>query len=141
MRRVTNNKLEALDKKGNLHFYIVEVQNENMLTLFVSGNIINETFYEFDDEMRALLSACQCTLCKNPTCNRVTFNTIILELSEVNYICSEALRALLIKYQRIIDDIEGASMIILNPSEEVYEKLEGLGYLDSLDIRFEDYGR
>lgn len=135
-RSVKNNILQITDENGSPLFSIEETISGDTLKMALSGKIQNNTAYEFEDEVMAALSVCKNSVCSNPICNRIKCTQYIFNLSNVTYISSMALHSFL-EFQNVIDGFEKSSMIILNPSEAVMERLTETGYIDLLDIREE----
>ena len=116
-RRMNGDTLEILDGDV-LVISLSEKLIDNAMHIVVSGEIKNEVAHEFEDELMAAFSVC---------------NIIKLDLSKVTYIASIAMRALL-SVQQIIDENDGASLVITNMSPEVKETFDTSGFLDIFNI-------
>lgn len=117
-RRINNNELELIGDNDETILIITETIENGTMNMTLRGELRNEASHEFEDETMAALSVC---------------DTIRIDLSNVTYIAGMAMRCLL-SVQQIVDDIEGARMIIVNPSKPVTEMFAQLGFNDILEI-------
>lgn len=117
-RRINNNELELIGDNDETILIITETIENGTMNMTLRGELRNEASHEFEDETMAALSVC---------------NTIRIDFSNVTYIAGMAMRCLL-SVQQIVDDIDGARMIIVNPSNAVTEMFNQLGFNDILEI-------
>ena len=97
---------------------IREQMKDDIFHMEAEGEIRNEVAHEFEDELMAAVSVCR---------------KIRLDLSKITYLASGALRSLL-SVQQIIDEQEGAEMILVHVSEPVMEALKESGFDEILFI-------
>lgn len=116
-RRMNGDTLEILNGDAVV-LSVCEKLEENEMHIAVAGEIKNEVAHEFEDELMAAFSVC---------------NTVRLDLSQVTYIASLAMRALL-SVQQIIDENDASSLVITKLSAEVREMFETSGFLDILNV-------
>ncbi len=116
-RRMNGDTLEILNG-DTVILSVCEKLADDEMHIEVSGEIKNEVAHEFEDELMAAFSVC---------------NVVKLDLSQVTYIASLALRALL-SVQQIIDENDASSLVITNLSAEVREAFETSGFLDILNV-------
>ena len=116
-RRMNGKTLEIL-VDGQVAIALTEELVDGQMHIGVSGEIKNEVALEFEDELMAAFTVCQ---------------VVQLDLSKVTYIASIAMRALL-AVQQIVDENEGADLVISKISKEVREMFETSGFLDILHI-------
>ena len=133
---VCDNFLDIKDEKNNVVFTMKEALSADSLIVGIAGSVQTDAVYEFEDEIMAALSVCKNAVCCNPTCNRISFNNLIFDLSRVTYISSAALKAFL-KIQGVVDSCD-MHMSVINPSEQVMQRLEETGYVDILEIKVEE---
>ena len=117
-RRMNNNVLEICDEDNKVILSIAESLESDVLHIVLAGQIKNEVAHEFEDEVMAALSVC---------------HKITLDLNNVTYIASMALKSLL-SAQQMIDEIDGASMSLIKVSPEVMETLKESGFSEILTI-------
>ncbi len=117
VRRVNGDTLEVLNG-DKVVIALSEKLVDGAMHIAVSGELKNEVAHEFEDELMAAFSVC---------------NEVRLDLSEVTYIASIAMRALL-SVQQIVDENEDASLVITDLSDEVFETFEASGFTDILNI-------
>lgn len=116
-RRMKGNKLEILCGEEVI-LSLSEKMIENEMHIVVSGEIRNEVAHEFEDELMAAFSVCK---------------VVKVNMSEVTYIASIAMKALL-SVQQMIDEDDEAMMIITHISPEVNQIFEISGFNDILNI-------
>lgn len=116
-RRINNNELEIIGDNDEVILVISETIENNTMNMALRGELRNETAHEFEDEIMAALSVC---------------GTIKIDLSNVTYIAGMAMRCLL-SVQQIVDEIDGARMIIIDPSKPVAEMFAQLGFNEILE--------
>lgn len=97
---------------------IREQMKDDIFYMEAEGEIRNEVAHELEDELMAAVSVCR---------------KIRLDLSKITYLASGALRSLL-SVQQIIDEQEGAEMILVHVSEPVMEALKESGFDEILFI-------
>lgn len=119
IRRMNNNILEICDENNEVILSFTEQFIEGEINISISGKITNEVAHDFEDEVMAAF-----TVCKN----------IVLDFSNVTYIASFALKALL-SIQQMIDEDEKSRMILTNVSEEVMGILKESGFSEILNIQ------
>lgn len=117
VRRMNGNTLEILNDE-TLLISLSEKLVDNEMHISVSGELRNEVAHEFEDELMAAFSVC---------------NVVKLDLSEVTYIASIAMRALL-SVQQIVDENDNGAFVITGISSQVKEVFESSGFLDILDV-------
>ncbi len=117
-RRMNNGVLEICDEDDQVILSIAESLRDGTMCMELSGQIRNEVAYEFEDEVMAALTVCP---------------SILIKLENVSYIASMALRSLL-SVQQVIDDMEGASMTLVDVSPEVMEILKESGFSEILTV-------
>lgn len=100
---------------------IAEELADGTMTIRLAGKIQNEVAHEFEDEVMAVLSVCR---------------QIVLDMGRVTYIASMALSTLL-SIQQMIDEIEGASMVLKHITPQVMEILKESGFSEILMIETE----
>ncbi len=121
-RRMNNNVLEICDESNNVILSIAEeVKEDNTMFISLCGEIVNEVAHEFEDEVMAALSVCK---------------KLKIDFSKVTYIASMALKSLL-SVQQMIDEIDGASMILICVSKEVMQIMKESGFSEILEIESE----
>ena len=113
-----NGKTLEILVDGQVAIALTEELVDGQMHIGVSGEIKNEVALEFEDELMAAFTVCQ---------------VVQLDLSKVTYIASIAMRALL-AVQQIVDENEGADLVISKISKEVREMFETSGFLDILHI-------
>lgn len=118
IRKINNGVLELCDESSNTIMTIEEKIEDNVMSIFISGEIKNEVAHEFEDEIMAAFS--------------VT-NNIKINLSKATYIASLALRALL-SLQQMIDELPESKMIICGLSDQVKQSFIDTGFYDILYI-------
>ncbi len=118
-RRMNGNVLEIVNDDGVI-IALSETMVDKEMHITVSGKLKNEVAHEFEDELMAAFSVC---------------DVVKLDLSNVTYIASIAMRALL-SVQQIIDENDKLSLVINNLSKEVKELFEESGFIDLLEIEF-----
>ena len=116
-REMVDGVLEIL-LDGTRVLCIREQMKDDIFYMEAEGEIRNEVAHEFEDELMAAVSVCR---------------KIRLDLSKITYLASGALRSLL-SVQQIIDDQEGAEMILVHVSEPVMEALKESGFDEILFI-------
>ena len=116
-REMVDGVLEIL-LDGTRVLCIREQMKDDIFYMEAEGEIRNEVAHEFEDELMAAVSVCR---------------KIRLDLSKITYLASGALRSLL-SVQQIIDEQEGAEMILVHVSEPVMEALKESGFYDILFI-------
>lgn len=116
-RTVKGNTLEIRSEHGHI-LQITEEMAEGTMYIKIAGEIVNECAHDFEDELMAAFSVC---------------NQIKLDLSGITYIASIALRTLL-SVQQIVDEHEGASLILTELSPEVHRVFEESGFMEILEI-------
>lgn len=110
-REMVDGVLEIL-LDGTRVLCIREQMKDDIFYMEAEGEIRNEVAHEFEDELMAAVSVCR---------------KIRLDLSKITYLASGALRSLL-SVQQIIDEQEGAEMILAHVSEPVMEALKESGF-------------
>ncbi len=133
-RTVCDNFIDVKDDRGSVIFTVKEELTDDTLMVGLAGSIQTDAVYEFEDEILAALSVCKNSVCSHPVCNRASFRNLVFDLSRVVYISSVALRSFL-KFQGIIDEMDNATMTVINPSQPVIERLRETGYTDIIDVR------
>lgn len=119
---MNNNVLEICDESNNVILSIAEeVKEDNTMFISLCGEIVNEVAHEFEDEVMAALSVCK---------------KLKIDFSKVTYIASMALKSLL-SVQQMIDEIDGASMILICVSKEVMQIMKESGFSEILEIESE----
>lgn len=118
IRRMKNNVLEICDGSEAVILAIEEELVDGKLKIGLSGEIRNEVAHEFEDEVMAALSACP---------------QLVIDFSKVTYIAGIALKSLL-SIQQMIDEIEGASMVLIHVSAEVMSIFKDSGFSEILMI-------
>ena len=116
-REMVDGVLEIL-LDGTRVLCIREQMRDDIFYMEAEGEIRNEVAHEFEDELMAAVSVCR---------------KIRLDLSKITYLASGALRSLL-SVQQIIDEQEGAEMILVHVSEPVMEALKESGFDEILFI-------
>ncbi|MGO5165468.1 MULTISPECIES: STAS domain-containing protein [unclassified Candidatus Paralachnospira] len=116
-REMVDGVLEIL-LDGTRVLCIREQMKDDIFYMEAEGEIRNEVAHEFEDELMAAVSVCR---------------KIRLDLSKITYLASGALRSLL-SVQQIIDEQEGAEMILVHVSEPVMEALKESGFDEILFI-------
>lgn len=116
-REMVDGVLEIL-LDGTRVLCIREQMKDDIFYMEAEGEIRNEVAHEFEDELMAAVSVCR---------------KIRLDLSKITYLASGALRSLL-SVQQIIDEQEGAEMILVHVSEPVMEALKESGFDEILLI-------
>lgn len=116
-REMVDGVLEIL-LDGTRVLCIREQMKDDIFYMEAEGEIRNEVAHEFEDELMAAVSVCR---------------KIRLDLSKITYLASGALRSLL-SVQQIIDEQEGAEMILVHVSEPVMEVLKESGFDEILFI-------
>ena len=116
-REMVDRVLEIL-LDGTRVLCIREQMKDDIFYMEAEGEIRNEVAHEFEDELMAAVSVCR---------------KIRLDLSKITYLASGALRSLL-SVQQIIDEQEGAEMILVHVSESVMEALKESGFDEILFI-------
>ena len=116
-REMVDGVLEIL-LVGTRALCIREQMKDDIFYMEAEGEIRNEVAHEFEDELMAAVSVCR---------------KIRLDLSKITYLASGALRSLL-SVQQIIDEQEGAEMILVHVSEPVMEALKESGFDEILFI-------
>ena len=116
-REMVDGVLEIL-LDGTRVLCIREQMKNDIFYMEAEGEIRNEVAHEFEDELMAAVSVCR---------------KIRLDLSKITYLASGALRSLL-SVQQIIDEQEGAEMILVHVSEPVMEALKESGFDEILFI-------
>lgn len=116
-REMVDGVLEIL-LDGTRVLCIREQMKDDIFYMEAEGEIRNEVAHEFEDELMAAVSVCR---------------KIRLDLSKIMYLASGALRSLL-SVQQIIDEQEGAEMILIHVSEPVMEALKESGFDEILLI-------
>ena len=116
-REMVDGVLEIL-LDGTRVLCIREQMKDDIFYMEAEGEIRNEVAHEFEDELMAAVSVCK---------------KIRLDLSKITYLASGALRSLL-SVQQIIDEQEGAEMILVHVSEPVMEALKESGFDEILFI-------
>ena len=116
-REMVDGVLEIL-LDGTRVLCIREQMKDDIFYMEAEGEIRNEVAHEFEDELMAAVSVCR---------------KIRLDLSKITYLASGALRSLL-SVQQIIDEQEGAEMILVHVSEPVMEALKESGFEEILFI-------
>lgn len=114
-REMVDGVLEIL-LDGTRVLCIREQMKDDIFYMEAEGEIRNEVAHEFEDELMAAVSVCR---------------KIRLDLSKITYLASGALRSLL-SVQQIIDEQEGAEMILVHVSEPVMEALKESGFNEIL---------
>ena len=117
IRRMNGDTLEILSGDSVL-LSITETMVDGEMHIDVVGEIRNEVAHEFEDELMAAFSVC---------------SRICLDLSKTEYIASFAMKALL-SIQQIIDENEGASLLLTGLSPAVKSTFDEAGFLDILNI-------
>ena len=112
IRRMNGNTLEIVNGSETV-ISLTEKMVDGEMHIQVKGELKNEVAHEFEDELMAAFSVC---------------GVIKLDLSEVTYIASIAMRALL-SIQQIIDE-NNASLVISKVSSEVKQIFETAGFFD-----------
>ena len=95
---------------------IKKEQNGTSLTMFLSGRLDTVAAADFEKELQSSLEG---------------VSTLVLDCSELTYVASSGLRALLMAQKRMNKQ---GSMVVKNVSEEVKEIFEVTGFSDILTI-------
>lgn len=117
-RRMKDKTMEIYDDHGEFEFSIEESVEDGSMLILLDGKIKNEVAYDFEDEVIAALSVCP---------------KVILDMNKLTYIASISLQSLL-NVQRLIDNMDGASMKLVHVSKEVMKILDESGFSDILEI-------
>lgn len=116
-RRMNNNSLEILSD-GNVIMSVAEEMKGNEMLISISGEIRNETAHEFEDELMAAFSVC---------------GNIRISFEKTTYIASLAMRTLL-SVQQLVDEKDGASLVITGVNGIVREIFDDAGFFDILTV-------
>lgn len=116
-RRMNGDKLEICINDEVVLSFTEKVEN-GVMYMKVSGDIRNEAAHDFEDEIMAAFSFC---------------TAVRIDMSEVTYIASFALKALL-SIQQIIDENNAAGLVIENLSPVAKEMFVESGFMDILNI-------
>ena len=119
IRRMNNGVLEICDENNVPILAISEELTDGTMKIKLSGEIKNEVAHEFEDEIMAALSVCK---------------RLELDLAEVSYIASMALKSLL-SVQQMIDEIDNSCMVLTNVSREVMDIFKESGFSEILEIQ------
>ena len=98
--------------------YKTEKKGSNTI-LYVQGDIKTEVSAEFQDRLLQEIDQC---------------DILLVDLSDVEYICSAGLRAFL-ACQRKVDETDGKELQILNVCDEVMDVFSDTGFDNVLTIR------
>lgn len=104
------------DKK---EFWIQETAEEKCVKVYLGGQLKTEYVHEFSDELMALVSMGM---------------NLILDFSEVTYISSYFLKALLI-VQQTVDKKDAAELKLVKIPDAIYQEFERIGFSELFDIR------
>lgn len=118
IRHMNNDVLEICDENNELILSIEEKAIDNGIEIYLNGEIKNEVAHEFEDEVMAALSVC---------------SVLVINFENVTYIASMALKSLL-SIQQIIDETEGARMVLTHIAPTVMEIFEESGFSEILEI-------
>jgi len=118
-RKIVGDTLLISDDTGASLLEINERIVNDDLVINVSGDIKSEIAHEFEDELLAALT---------------TGNSVVVDLSSVNYISSAGLRALL-SAQQMVDELGKSSFYIQNLTKNVIEIFRTNGFLDLVEIK------
>ncbi len=116
-RRMNGDSLEILSG-GKVVMSVSEKMIGNEMHIGISGELLNDVAHEFEDELFAAFSVC---------------SNIRLDLSATSYIASLAMRSLL-AVQQIVDEKDGASLVISGVSGMVREIFEDAGFTEILTV-------
>ncbi len=118
-RRMNNNVLEVCDENDVVVLAIGEtLAADKSMVIKVTGEIRNEVAHDFEDEVMTVLSVCK---------------KIVLDMKDVTYIASMALKSLL-SIQQMIDEIEDSSMVLCHVTPEVMNIFKESGFSEILLI-------
>lgn len=117
-RRMNKQVLEVCGGGGEVILSIAEELREGVLCMSLSGALNNEAAHEFEDELMAALSVC---------------GRISLDLGKVTYIAGMALQSLL-SVQQMIDEMDGAELVLRAIPPEVMELFYSSGLSEILRI-------
>lgn len=119
MRRINNSILEILGSDSKVIFAMEESLKNGVFILKLRGEIKNEVAYEFEDELLAVLLACE---------------KVELDFEKVSYVASMALKTLLLA-QQMIDERKNVSMTITGVSDNVLKEFKKAGFMNLLEFR------
>ena len=117
-RRMNNQVLEVCDDTGAVILSMAEELRDGVLCMALAGQLKNEAAHEFEDELMAALSVC---------------GRLSLDFQDVTYIASMALRSLL-SVQQMIDEMDGANMVLQRIQPAVMEVFQTSGLSEILQI-------
>lgn len=120
-RRMNNQVLEVCDSGGGVILSMAEELRDGVLCMELAGQLKNEAAHDFEDELMAALSVC---------------GKLSLDFGQVTYIASMALASLL-SIQQMIDEMDGAGMVLRNVRPEVMEVFQSSGFSEILQIQEE----
>ena len=116
-RKMNGDNLE-IHSDGALVLTLQEKLIGDVMHIKVTGEIRNDVAHDFEDEIMAVFSVC---------------NKVRLDLGDVTYMASLAMRTLL-SVQQLIDENDDAVLVITNLSAQVKELFESSGFIDILNI-------
>lgn len=119
MRQVKQNVLEVCKEDAEVIFCMDESWKDEIFEIKLRGSLTNEATYEFEDELLAALLACR---------------KIEVDFSEVTYLASGAVQALLLA-QQITEEQGNATLILKNVSGKACELLQEVGVLNLLTLK------
>ena len=121
MRQMKEDGISVMDKDGEVQFFLGESFLDGIMTLQLKGSVNLYVYYEFEDELMAVLSVC---------------DKIILDFSETEHISSDGLKMLL-QMQQIIDQRKNAFLLLKHLNGEVLETFQETGFWDLFEIEEE----
>lgn len=108
----------AVYEGGRKEFWIQETAGEKYVKVCLGGQLKTDYVHEFSDELMALVS--------------IGMN-LILDFSEVTYISSYFMKALL-ELQQTMDGKDAAELILVKIPEDIGEEFEKTGFSELFDI-------
>ena len=135
MKRVIHDRvLEVRDDRGAFLFAVESESEQETLHYKLTGAFQNETTFEFADEVMAALSVCMRAACDPTVDRRFAYKNLIFDLLGITYISNATLQAFL-GFQNVINRINGAHMMLLNPSAPVLAQIKDTRFEELLDFR------
>lgn len=113
-RKLLDDTLQISHENGDVIFSVKESVIENGMLFELSGELINEIAYEFEDELNAVLTV-------KPY--------VRIDLSKLNFISSTGLHTL-IQAQQLVDGIKDGRMVICGVNPYIKEVFEQNGFTE-----------
>lgn len=117
-RQVNGNILIIINEKDEVLLSIKEEMEDDAMVISIIGDLKTEVAHEFEDELMALIISCK---------------SIIIDFSEVDFISSIGMRALL-SAQQLADEMGNIKFCIRNINNNVMYIFESNGFLDLIEI-------